>query len=93
MLDQANNFHPNIELLHQFGTNVSFLDVLIENKSGILATSVYHKEADEPYVVPFKIDHSRHIFRNITDTALLRAVRYASTLSTFDEERRSIDVM
>jgi hypothetical protein len=79
MLDQANNFHPNIELVYQFGPSVSFLDVLIKNKSEILATSVYHIEAADSYVVPFKSDHSRHIFRNIIDGALLRAVRYSST--------------
>jgi len=93
MLDEANDFHPNIKLVRQLGTSVSFLDVLVENKNGMLATSVYHKEAAEPYVVPFKSDHPRHIFTNIIDTALIRAVRYSSTLSTFNEERRIIKLM
>jgi hypothetical protein len=48
MLDEANQFHPNIKLVHQLGTSVSFLDVYIENKNGILATSVYQNEAAEP---------------------------------------------
>ncbi len=52
MLDEANQFHPNIKLVRQIGTSVSFLDILVENKNGVLATSVYHKEAAEPYVVP-----------------------------------------
>ena len=55
MLDEANNLHPNIKLVRQIGTSVSFLDVYIENKNGILATSVFHKEAAEPYIVPFQI--------------------------------------
>ena len=71
------------------GSSVPFLDVIIENKNGLLATSVYHKDAAEPYVAPFESDHSRHII----DNALLRAIRYSSTLSTFDEERRSIKLM
>jgi len=93
MLDEANKFHPNIKLVSQLGTSVSFLDVYIENKNGTLATSVYHKEAAEPYVVPFKSDHPRHIFKNVIDTALMRAIRYSSTLSAFNEERRSIKLM
>ena len=93
MLDEANQFHPNIKLVRQIGRSVSFLDVYIENNNGTLATSVFHKQAAEPYIVPFKSDHPRHIFKNIIDTALMRAIRYSSTLSAFNEERRSIKLM
>ena len=93
MLDEANNYHSNIKLVRQIGTTVSFLDVLIENKNGILITSLYHKEAAEPYIVPFKSDHPRHVFANIIDNALTRAIRYSSTLSAFDYERRSVKLM
>ncbi len=74
MLDKANNLHPNIKLVRQIGTNVSFLDLFIENKKGILITSVFHKQAAEPYIVPFKSDHPRQIFKNVIDAALKRAV-------------------
>ena len=93
MLDQANQYHSNIKLVRQLGTGVSFLDVYIENKNGTLETSVFHKEAAEPYIVPFKSDHPRHVFKNFIDGALMRAVRYSSTLSAFNEERRSIKLM
>ena len=93
MLDHANDFHPNIKLVRQIGKNVSFLDVLIENDHGTLKTSVYHKEAAEPYTVPFNSDHPHHTFRNTVDAALLRAVRYSSTLSTFQTEQRTIKLM
>ncbi len=43
MLDEVNSVHPNIKLARQFGTIVSFLDIFIENESGICKTSVYHK--------------------------------------------------
>jgi hypothetical protein len=86
MLDEANAFHPNIKLVRQLGTSVSFLDLFIENKNSILATSVYHKEAAEPYVVPFKSDHPQHVFTNIIDSALMRVLRYSSALSAFNEE-------
>ena len=93
MLDKANNFHPNIKLVRQIGTNISFLDVSIENNNSTLATSVFHKQVAEPYVVPFKSDHPRHVFKNVIDGALMRAVRYSSTLSAFHKDRRSIKLM
>ncbi|CAM4976770.1 unnamed protein product, partial [Rotaria socialis] len=93
MLDEANNFHPNIKLVRQIGRSVPFLDVLIENRKGTLTTSVYHKEAAEPYVVPFGSDHPGHVFRNTVDTAITRAVRYSTTLSEFEEEIRKMKLM
>ena len=93
MLDVADRHHPNIRLVRHVGKQVSFLDVLIENDHGSLITSVYRKEAAEPYLVPFNSDHPRHIFRNIVEGMLSRAIRYSSTLSAFDTERRSIQLM
>ncbi|CAF1487309.1 unnamed protein product [Adineta ricciae] len=93
MLDLANGLHPNIKLVRQVGSSVSFLDLLIKNKNGILDTLVYYKEATESYIVPFKSDHPKHVFRNTINTALLRAVRYCSTLSAFEDERRSIELI
>jgi hypothetical protein len=72
---------------------VSFLDVFIKNKNGILATSVYRKDSTEPYIVSFRSDHPRHLFNNIIDGILTRALPYSSTLSAFNEERRLIKLM
>ncbi|CAF1537227.1 unnamed protein product [Adineta ricciae] len=93
MLDTANNLHPNIKLVRNIGCDVSFWDVHIENKNGILTTSAHNKEAAEPYVVPLTSDHSKHVFGNIIHTALLRAVQYSSTLSVFEHEQRFIKLM
>ncbi|CAF1401836.1 unnamed protein product [Adineta ricciae] len=93
MLDEANLFRPNIKLVRQIGSSVSFFDVQIENKSGTLLTSVHHKEAAEPYVITFTPNHPKHVFTNVSYTALLRAIRYSSTLSTFESERCSIKLM
>jgi hypothetical protein len=93
MLDEANRIHPNIKIVRQLGTTISFIDVHIDNKNGTLVTSVYHKEAAEPYIVPFKSDHPRHIFKNVIDVALMRAIRYSSTLLAFNDEQRSIKLM
>lgn len=82
--------HPKIKLTHEMGASVSFLDVLIRNENGILSTSVYHKDAAEPYVVPFISDHPLHIFRNIIHGSLVRAIRYSSSFEAFNDERRQI---
>ncbi|CAM4839905.1 unnamed protein product [Rotaria magnacalcarata] len=64
-----------------------------QNSNGALKTSVYDKEAAESYVVPFGSDHSDHVFRNTVDTAVTRAVRYSTTLSQFEEEKRQMKLM
>ncbi len=93
MLETANKRHPNIKLIYEINSIVSFLDVQIEKQHDRLITSVYHKPAAEPYVVPFTSDHPRHIFANIIQGALLRAIRYSSTLKEFNHERRAIKLM
>jgi len=86
-LKTMNSWHPKIKLVHQVGFSVSFLDVLVSNDDGVLSTSVYHKAAAEPQVVPYSSDHPRSVFDNIVEGALLRATRYSSTLASFDDER------
>jgi hypothetical protein len=93
LLAAANKFHPNIKITWKIGKTASFLDLLISNNNGILLSSVYHKLAAEPYVVPFISDHPRHVFRKIVQTALIRAIRYSSTFESFNIERHSIRLM
>ena len=93
LLKDANTWHPNIKLDYKIGKSLPFLDVLVTNNNGILSTCVYHKPAAEPYVVPFISDHPRHVFQNIIQTLLKRAVQYSSTLQIFQQEQRSIELM
>jgi hypothetical protein len=93
MLEEANSYHPNIKLHGEIGKCVTFLDLRINNTNGTLSTSVHHKDVAEPYVIPFKSDHPRHIFGNIIQGALLRTVRYSSTLNAFNDERRQTRLM
>ncbi|CAF1164425.1 unnamed protein product, partial [Adineta ricciae] len=93
LLDEANQWHPNIKLEYKISRSLPFLDVLLTNHNGILLTSVYHKPAAEPYVVPFSSDHPRHTFVNIIQTSLKRAVQYSSTFEAFNDERRRIKLM
>ncbi|CAF1513675.1 unnamed protein product [Adineta ricciae] len=93
LLDQANTWHLNIKLDYKIGKTVPFLDILLTNNNGILSTSVYHKPAAEPYVVPFQSDHPRHIFVNIIQNSLKHALKYSSTFEAFSHERRYIKLM
>jgi hypothetical protein len=90
LLQEANNFHPNIKLEANISSSVSFLDLFIRNNNGLLSSSVYHKSAAEPCIVPFISDHPRHVFINVIQTALTRAIRYSSTLELFQQEYRTI---
>ena len=90
ILEDANTWHPNIKLEYKIGKSLPFLDILLTNINGTLSTSVYHKPAAEPYVVPFISDHPRHVFDNIVQTSLRRAIKYSSTFQLFNNERRYI---
>lgn len=93
LLDRANQWHPNIKLDYKISQSLPFLDVFLTNSNGALFTAVYHKPSAEPYVVPFLSDHHPHVFRNIIQTMLTRAIRYSSTFEIFNAERRSIKLM
>ena len=90
LLKEANDLHPNIKLTANISKSVPFLDVLLTNNNGTLSTSVYHKPSAEPTVVPYSSDHPRHVFKNIAQSALRRAVRYSSTFQAFNIERRLV---
>lgn len=93
LLNQANQWHPNIKLDYTISGHLPFLDVLLTNRAGYLSTSVYHRPTTEPYVVPYVSDHHPHVFRNIIRTFLQRAIRYSSSYEIFEDERRSIKLM
>ncbi|CAM4949356.1 unnamed protein product [Rotaria socialis] len=93
MADDANTWHPNIKLDYKINKSLPFLDLLLTNNNGTLATSVYHKPAAEPYITPFTSDHPRHVFANIIKTSLEHATRYSSTFEEFNNERRDVKLM
>jgi hypothetical protein len=82
----------NIRITRSFGSTIEFLDVLINNDHGQLKTSVYHKPAAEPYLLPYVSEHPRHIHCNTIKGALLRAIRLCSNVDDFDEERLQIEL-
>ena len=89
---EADSKDPNIRISYTIASAVDFLDVTISNEEGQLTTSIFHKPAAEPYVLPYTSDHPRHVHRNIPYAALLRAARLCSNVHDFDLERVRIDM-
>ena len=91
-MKEADSKDPNIRISYTIASVVDFLDVTISNDNGQLTTSIFHKPAAEPYVLPYTSDHPRHVHRNIPYAALLRAARICFNVHDFDLERVRIDM-
>ncbi|CAF4248239.1 unnamed protein product [Rotaria sordida] len=62
----------------------------MENRDGVLFTTVYQKPSYEPYYLPFNSIHPLHMKKNIPFTMLLRVIRYCSTFQTYLDEREKL---
>ena len=91
-LERAKAKDINIGITYSIGTSVDYLDVAIENRDGQLNTSVFHKRAAEPCVLPYSSDHPRMIHQNIIYSGLMRAARYSLTVDAFDRERLKFEL-
>jgi hypothetical protein len=91
-LKEAQNRDVNIKINYKIDRSVDFLDVCITNENSQLKTRIYHKPAAEPYILPYRSTHPRHIHRNIPYSAFLRAVRICSNIHDFNSECCHIDV-
>ncbi len=89
-MEEANIFHPNIQLPYKIAKTLPFLDVIISKNNDLLTLSVYHKPSVEPAIFSFLSDHPQYIFRNIIQTLLIRAILYSLTFQAFDIERCAI---
>ncbi|CAF4074483.1 unnamed protein product [Adineta steineri] len=86
-VDRWNEIDSNIKLSANINLYADFLDLHMENKDGILRTSVYHKPSYEPYCLPFHSIHPLHMKQNIPFTMLFRGIRYCSTFQSYLQER------
>ncbi|CAF4206126.1 unnamed protein product [Rotaria sordida] len=85
-----NQFDENIKLNANLGSFTTFLDLYMENRDGILFTTVYQKPSYEPYYLPFNSIHPLHMKKNIPFTMLFRAIKYCSTFQTYLDEREKL---
>ncbi|CAF1366802.1 unnamed protein product [Adineta steineri] len=86
-VDRWNTIDVNIKLSANINLYADFLDLHMENKDGILLTSVFHKPSYEPYYLPFHSIHPLHMKQNIPFTMLLRGIRYCSIFQAYLQER------
>ncbi|CAF4049813.1 unnamed protein product [Rotaria sordida] len=92
-LNETMKTDHNIKITITIKQSLEYLDATIENNNGNLKTTIYHKSAWEPYILPYESDHPRHIHANIIYTMLVRAARLCSTVEDFDMERLSTEMI
>ncbi|CAF1219085.1 unnamed protein product, partial [Rotaria sordida] len=61
-LENAHRKDPNIRISYSIQSTIDFVDVTVSNEGDHLKTSIFHKSAAEPYVLPYTSDHPRHVF-------------------------------
>ncbi|CAF1291530.1 unnamed protein product [Rotaria sp. Silwood1] len=96
ILEQVNETiktDPNIKITITINQALEYLDATVENNNGQLKTTIYHKSAWEPHILPYESDHPRHMHANIIYTMLVRAARICSTVEHFDMERLSAEMI
>ncbi|CAF1139879.1 unnamed protein product [Rotaria sordida] len=93
LLDETVRTDPNIKITFTINQALEYLDAIVENNNGQLRTTIYHKSAWEPHILPYESDHPRHIHANIIYTMLVRAARLCSTVEDFDMERLSTEMI
>ena len=86
LLNKENQKDPNIKINYEMNKSVDFLDLTIQNDDGNLRTSLYHKPAAQPYILPSTSAHPSHVCRNIPYAALLRAARLCANVTDFNKE-------
>ncbi|CAF1228513.1 unnamed protein product, partial [Rotaria sordida] len=63
-LENAHRKDPNIRISYSIQSTIDFVDVTVSNEGDHLKTSIFHKSAAEPYVLPYTSDHPRHVFQD-----------------------------
>jgi hypothetical protein len=59
LLNRAEKKDENIRITRSIGAKLEFLDELAENDHGQLKTSVFHKPAAEPYILPYSSQYNK----------------------------------
>ncbi|CAF3437009.1 unnamed protein product [Rotaria sp. Silwood2] len=92
-LNETMKTDPNIKITITINQALEYLDASIENNNGQLKTTICHKSAWEPHILPYESDHPRYIHANIIYTMLVRAAYLCSTVEDFDMERLSAEMI
>jgi hypothetical protein len=79
--------NSNVHLEIKMDSKVQFLNAHIENQNGTLYSRVYHDPAIQKYTLPYAIGHSEVAHSHWLRSALIRAVRYCTSVDDFNQER------
>ncbi|CAF1450822.1 unnamed protein product, partial [Adineta steineri] len=79
--------HSNIEFDMKIDSSVQFLDVHVSNYHGTLFTRVYHDSNSQKYTLPYVVGNSKRAHSHWLRSALIRAVRYCTSVYDFNQER------
>ena len=80
---QTNNVHLDINI----DSSVHFLDAYVENRHGALYSRVHCDPSTQKYTLPYVVDHPKIFHSHWLRSALIRAVRYCTSVDDFDHER------
>ncbi|CAF4561267.1 unnamed protein product [Rotaria sp. Silwood2] len=87
MIKMIANQNSDIHLDVKMGSSVRFLHAHIENQNGTLYSRVYHESTIQPYTLPYVIGHAKVVHSHWFRSALIRAVRYCTSVHDFNQER------
>ncbi|CAF1515850.1 unnamed protein product [Rotaria magnacalcarata] len=82
----------NLKFDINIASNVRFLNAYIENQHGIIYSRVDHNSTIQPYTLPYVIGHSKVSYSHWFRLALIRAVRYCTSATDFNQERVYLEV-
>ncbi|CAF1602325.1 unnamed protein product [Rotaria magnacalcarata] len=92
LLNMVASQDPNVIFDFEIGRRIQFLDAVIDKYEGELATTIYHNPKRQKYTLPYAINNAKLAHSHWLRSALIRAVRYCTTVYEFDFERISLEV-
>ena len=93
VFDNLSAKDTNIQFKMEVGFQIQFLNITIENRKGTLYTNVFHEKTIQKYTLPYVIGgHTQIVHDHWLQSALIRAVRYCTSMDDFNLERIYLEV-
>ncbi|CAF1526409.1 unnamed protein product [Adineta steineri] len=87
LLQTFGSEHAHLDFDIKVDSTVPFLDVHVSNYHGTLFTRVYHGSNSQKYTLPYVVGNSKRAHSHWLRSALIRAVRYCTSVYDFNQER------
>jgi len=84
--------NPNVQFKTTIGKKVQFLNAQIENQNATFYSRVYHDPNVQKYTLPYVIGDSKLAHSHWLRSALIRAVRYCTSVHDFNQERLYLEL-